>query len=280
MQYTSPYNRTGIFRPRVGSPLVSIDDEVERKMRLRAERCYNEKDSNEAKVFNAVFYSAIVRKEYANEKLRNALALLQAEKKLFRHTIKQRSNSIFRSLAQWDKDIARVILSTSERALDFYDDLTAYAITQIDKYFTPFYYSILQVLTKHGCRYKVEMANLETAVALQEFAERQLLQDVGRFYKTAPQLQQLGTLLDTPMLRTAEALRAELSVISSKGCKDDINLNADTNVTLAADTLFRNLSSADNINRIVDAVLAPNAEEIEKEFNKFEQQRHEQSQNP
>lgn len=266
---TDNYLLGGTFRPRIGAPLTAAYEASEREIQARASRCYNEKDSREAKVFNAVFYSAIVRKEYANEKLRNALALIRDNKKLYRHTIKQRANAIRADLCKWDRDIAHCV--NSERNLDFYDALTDYSIEQLDKLYTPFYYSILQVLTKHDCLYRKEMAALECAVTLQEFAEKQLTQDVGANYLTAPQLRHLGSMLDTPMVRTAEALRAELSDISSKG-QPDINLNADPMTAQAAENLFKRLGSADAINRYVDAALAPHAEEITQQYDELQKQ--------
>lgn len=266
---TDNYLRGGIFRPRIGAPLTAAYEASEREIQARASRCYNDKDSRESKVFNAVFYSAIVRKEYANEKLRNAIALLRDNKKLYRHTIKQRSNAIRADIAKWDRDIAHCI--KSERNLDFYDALTDFSIEQLDKLYTPFYYSILQVLTRHDCLYRKEAASLECAVVLQEFAEKQLLQDVAANYLTAPQLRDLGLMLDTPMVRQAEALRAELSSISAKG-HPDIDLNADPMTAQAADNLFKRLASADAINRYVDAALAPHADEINAQYDELQRQ--------
>lgn len=260
------------FAPRLGAPLLTAYECQEREKERRNNRARFDRESKEYKLLNALFYSSIVRKEYANEKLRQALAALQDNKQLYRHEVKRTANSIKHELSQWDIWIARAIKyqqcgADGERLLDYYDDLTAYANKKLDALYLPFYYSILQELTRLDCPFRNEAALLETAVTLQDFMQRHLYEDVGRYHKEIPVLSMFGNLLDERMFKLAEQLRAFVSSKAAKG-KGEIDLNNAPNVQTAANNLLHALSSADTINGFIDATLAPHAEEISEIIDK------------
>ena len=252
--------RKGDFAPRLGAPLLTAYETSVAEMQKRETACKDDANSASYKVFNAVFYSAIVRKEYANEKLRNALAMLAENKQLFRHGVKQKARMVRLELAKWDSDIANCINlkhdEKGERNLEYYDDLNEYSVKFFDKLYIPFYYSILQLLTKLDCPYRKEAAALEAACALQEFSEKQLEIDVKANYKIAPPIRNLSQLLDTRVVKLTDQLRGMISVQSAKG-KGDIDLNADPTIEQAAKNLFGVIGSAEAINNVVDAVFAP-----------------------
>lgn len=254
------------FRPRLGAPLrTAYDQSVEAYARLISE-CEHDPKSKAYKVFNAVFYSAIVRKELANEKLRNALSLIAENKTLCRHEVKQKVRLILKEIAQWDIDMARCINrpddAEGERKLDYYDHLNDYAAGCLERLYLPFYYSVLQLLTRYDCPYRKEAAALEVACALQEFMHKQLSQEIGANYRQSPLLTRLGVMFDNRMMILAESLRAIISRKAVKGSTagGDIDLNADVHVEQAANNLFAALSSANTINNLVDGAFAPRME--------------------
>ena len=253
-----------VFAPRFGAPLLTAYETSVAALKKREQQCKDDKDSASYKVFNAIFYSAIVRKEYANEKLRDALSIIAENKQLYRHDIKQKVRLIRIELAKWDSDIANCINmkrdEQGERNIEYYDDLNDYAAKFFDKLYMPFYYSILQLLTKLNCHFRKEAAIMETACALQEFMQKQLEVDVKANYKIAPPLVNLSQLLDTRLVKLTDQLRSLISTKSAKG-RGDIDLNADPNTEQAAKNLLGVLGSAEAINNVVDAVFAPKQEE-------------------
>lgn len=257
------------FAPRLGAPLQTAYFQSVEAYRRLTEECEHNPESNAYKVFNAVFYSAIVRKELANEKLRNALATIDSNKQLYRHEVKQKVRLIRQELLRWDVDIARCINrpgdERGEIKLDYYDSLSQYANESLERFCLAFYYSILQLLTRYECPFRREAAELEVACALQEFMHKQLLQEVEANYKQAPPLVRLGVMFDDRMMALTESLRAIISQRAVKGSTlppgNDIDLNADAHVEQAANNLFAALSSANTINNIVDAAFAPRMEE-------------------
>lgn len=252
-----------VFAPRLGAPLLTAYNKQKEVLDKRLERVKNDETSKEFRVFNAVFYSAIVRKEYANEKLRDALTIVSDNKQLYRHEVKQKVKQIRKDLAKWDIDIAQSINrerdEQGEQKVEYYDALNEYAVKYFDKYYMPFYYSILQLLTKYDCPFRKEAAAMETACALQEFTQRQLDIDVAENYQTAPPLVQLGNLLDTGIVSMTTHLRGLISTKAAKG-KGNIDLNSDSNTEQAASNLFGILSSPEAINNVVDTVFAPKFE--------------------
>lgn len=253
-----------IFAPRLGAPLLTAYEATVAEINKRQQQCREDADSKSYKVFNAIFYSAIVRKEYANEKLRNALTIVAENKQLYRHDIKQKIRLIRIELAKWDGDIARCINNQrnekGERNVEYYDSLNEYATNFFDKLYMPFYYSVLQLLTKLDCPFRKEAAAMETACALQEFMQKQLEVDVKANYLTAPPLVNLSQLLETRLVKLTDQLRCIISQKSAKN-KGDIDLYADPTIEQAAQNLFASLGSATAINNVVDAAFAPLQEE-------------------
>lgn len=211
-----------------------------------------------------------MRKELANEKLRNALSLIAENKSLYRHEVKQKVRLILKEIAQWDIDMARCINrpgdAEGERKLDYYDHLNDYAAGCLERLYLP-YYSVLQLLTRYECPYHKEATALKVAYALQEFMHKQLSQEIGANYRQSPLLTRLGVMFDNRMMMLAENLR---SIISRKAVKGstaggDIDLNADVHVEQATNNLFVALSNANTINNLVDGAFAPRMEKREEE---------------
>lgn len=232
------------FRPRIGSPLRAAHISSQAARRRAADRCDKDEHSQEYKEFGNIFNASVLRKEYANEKLREALYLVLSNKQLYRHTIKQRVNKCFSFLTRWDSDIARAI--NNDNLLDDYDLLTAQGIKQVEQFYLPFYFSILQELTRNDIPHRLELAALNAAVALQEFAEKQLKADIDATYTRIPQTRLLLFLLDSQMFHLATDLLKEISALASKG-RPHVNLNAAPGIELAAQSLFTRLANAHTI---------------------------------
>lgn len=220
-------------------------------LKERMRRAEEDKDSQEALTFSALFYANIVRKEFANYILReHALPRVEADKKLCRHSVKMNLRTVKREMARWDSNMAYSL--RNETNIDRFDFLCEVMNRQLFRLYEPFYFTTMQCLTQNGCLNPAVVAGLETATALFDYTEQQLLADVKHFTMESPIVARLTIMLDTHLLHCLDTLRSEVGhrlMPREEGCVD---LNADPMIDTAAKNLFRHLNSADGINSLVD----------------------------
>lgn len=217
----------------------------------RARRSAEEDNSPEAKLFAALFYTNIVRKEFANHVLReHALPPVQADKWLCRHTVKQNLRAVKQEMAKWDCQIAYSLLS--DENLERFDFLCEHMNRQLFKLYEPFYFSTMQLLTKNHCRNAALVAGLETASALAEYAERRLTEEINQCIMKSPIVGRLAIMRDPRLVHCLDTLRREVgNRMMPRGCTD-LDLNADPMIDQAATNLFRRLNDANGINSMID----------------------------
>lgn len=177
--------RNADLKKKIGVPLCDIYDDGEKTLQERDTRCMNEIGSKENLIFGEIFYANAVRKEFANEKMRNAIVKLQMSP-LYRHEIKQKAKIVLEKIAKWDGEIAKVLLTEKEMHLDLYDGLHEYAAQQLERLYIPFHFGIAQDLTRYDCKYVDIMASFEAALAIAEFSCKKLTQDIGQYYIQCP----------------------------------------------------------------------------------------------
>ena len=91
-QISNPFFGKSLKR-RIGSPLYTTYKNSINELEERDRRCREEPSSKESRIFGDVFYLNMMRKEFANKKLRSALCTISMSK-YFRHDIKKRVKEI------------------------------------------------------------------------------------------------------------------------------------------------------------------------------------------
>lgn len=238
----------GNLRQRIGSPLYTSYMNDMNKVGEQKERCRVDANSDESKVFGSVFYINILRKEFAQEKLRNA-AVLISQSKYYRHELKKRTKELQSKIARWDGDIARSI--SNEHLLDIYDGVTEYGREQLNYLWSPCYYSVMQVLTTHNCKDSSLMASMECALTLYEYANKRLLIDIAQSKSKSPDVCLLCAMYDEDIYKHANTLR---NILAHELITDDqlVDLNADKNTSLAFNNILNTMGSFPRMREIID----------------------------
>ena len=228
------------YRPRLGAPLYTAYTSMKKQIEERNKQAYID-GTYESKVFGFIFYSNVIRKEFANEKVRNALSTL-SQSKYYRFEVKKLANDIRRRIAQWDSDIAGC-MQGSESNLDLYDKLAENGLKDLGYLYKPLYYSIMQVLTKNECKETPLLAEMQSAVILLEYSNKQLLSDIGEYAFKCPALAKLSAMYAEG---TEVNLKRLVDILSMQILSDakDIDLNQDKNITLAVNNIINKFHSA------------------------------------
>lgn len=263
-QYYTQLRKTD-FAPRIGKPLWSVLSVMQDKLRKSEDLSYDS-DSRESKLFGFAFYSNAIRKEFANEKVRSTLVALSGTK-YYKHKVKQLAKEVQRDIAQWDSDIARA--TGTEILEERYDRLLEVATQELDYLYKPFLFSVTQVLTSAGCKESYLIASLICSMALLEYSNRQLCSDVGERIMECPVLDKLSAMFAEKTQVTLQKVINELNkqINSQVG---DVNVNADKNVTLAAENLFNNLQSFNRMREIISKTFEMNEEQEKQNLNEAE----------
>lgn len=146
-------------------------------------------------------------------------------------------------IARWDSDIARCIATDS--LIDMYDGLAEWTSQHFEHLWQPFYYSVMQVLTRNGVKDAPVMAALECALPLYEYANGRLLMDIAQTAMDCPATKLLGVMVEEDIYRMTDKLRTRLAGIVTKD--EEIDLNADTNVNTAGVNLLNALSNTEQM---------------------------------
>lgn len=217
--------------------LIKLDDE-----------CVNGdvRTSKAANFFSLIVYSNYMRIEFANEKMRNALAVIREDRCIYRHGIKKHASELRSMFAKFDSYIASVMDPLGH--LDYYDSLTSVFFDKFDKLYQPLFYSMLQFLTRHEVRYGSTLAHLSSAVSALELADMYMHQDVERYRMKAPSVIQLPSLLGADkMMHHAKSILFDLTEKAYKWRKDMPNVNDDKDVQTAMHNLSRLLANTANL---------------------------------
>ena len=239
---------TNTYQPGT-EPLLSkvYRKSVERLIELDDE-CINGdvRTSKAANFFSLIVYSNYMRIEFANEKMRNALAVIREDRCLYRHEIKKHASELRSMFAKFDSYIASVMDPLGH--LDYYDSLTSVFFAKFDKLYQPLYFSILQFLTRNEVRYGNMLSHLSSAVTALELADMYMHQDVERYRMKAPSVIQLPSLLGADkMMHHAKSILYDLSAKAYKGRKNMPNVNDDKDVQTAMHNLSRLLANTANL---------------------------------
>lgn len=231
------------LKRRIGSPLYTTYKNSINELEERDRRCREEPLSKESRIFGDVFYLNMMRKEFANKKLRSALCTISMSK-YFRHDIKKRVKEIQVKIAQWDSDIARCI--ATDNLIEMYDGLAEWTDQHFVYLWQPFYGSVMQVLTRNGVKDAPLMAELECALPLYEYANGRLLMDIAQTAMDCPATKLLGVMVEEDIYRMTDKLRTRLAGIVT-GKDEEIDLNADNNVNTAGVNLLNALSNTEQM---------------------------------
>lgn len=202
-------------------------------------------DRGPARIFAGILFGGIMRAEYANEKIRDVIADMREDKSLYRHDIKKLCNDIRKRIARFDTYTSR---SLNKQYIDFYDELTGSAGPQFDKMYLPFYYSMLQFMTRNRIKHGDIIAKLECAVALLDFSATQYRSDVGEFRYIAPAIMALSDNLEITYAPLASELLRRVSAIATRGVDKKFDVNEDKNIRISSDNLFNMLGNPNAMN--------------------------------
>ena len=227
------------LKTRIGSPLYTTYKHSVSELEERDRRCREEPTSKESRIFGDVFYFNMMRKELANEKLRSALCAI-SQSKYYRHDVKRLVKALQVKIARWDSDIARCIATDS--LIDMYDGLAEWTSERVQHLWSPFYYSVMQVLTREGCKEAPMMAALECALPLYEYANGRLLMDIAQTAMDCPATKLLGVMVEEDIYRMTDSLRKRLAGMVTERDKE-IDLNADNNVNVSGLNLLNALGN-------------------------------------
>lgn len=220
------------------------------EMMERKKRSEEDENSPEGKLFAVLFYTNIVRKEFANHILReHALPMVQNDKGLCRHTVKKNLRAVKQEMARWDGHMAYSLKNDTN--IDRFDFLCETMNKELFKLYQPFYFSTMQLLTKNGCKNAAAVAGLETATAVYEYTEQRLTAEVREYLMKSPVVGRLTIMQDPRLCHCLDTLRSEVgNALMPRGT--NLDLNADPMVSQAAKNLFRRLNDAEGINSMVD----------------------------
>lgn len=209
----------------------------------REQRCLDDSECRESRIFYEVFYNSVIRKEFAFGKVREFLSHLR-ESEIYKHEIKKSARNVQAYLAKWDINVSR-LFKGYEGTLDTYDDL----MQEANKYFTPlyntFYYTVLQVLTDHDVPHRPIVAEIEAACMVTEFAYKKMFNDIDAAAMASPTVQRFEPMCYDRVFPEFEKLR---SLIVSKYVKNaSIDLNKIPSTNTAGENLLRALGSGQQV---------------------------------
>lgn len=209
----------------------------------REQRCMDDSECRESRIFYEVFYNSVIRKEFAFSKVRDFLAHLRTSP-IYKHEVKKSARSLQANMAKWDINVSRLFKGYDD-TLDTYDDLMAEAT----KYFTPlyntFYYTVLQVLTDHDIPHRPIVAELEAACMVTEFAYKKMFSDIDAAAMASPTVQRFEPMCYDRVFPEFEKLR---DIIVHKYARNaDIDLNKIPSTNTAGENLLRALGSGQQV---------------------------------
>lgn len=259
------------YAPRIGRPLWNVLSVMQDKM-LEAEKLSYIESTHESKLFGYVFYSNVIRKEFANERVRSALVTL-SQTKYYKQKVKQHAKEVQRKIAAWDSEIA-LALQSNESNLERYDLISEVTNEDMGYLFTPFKFTTMQVLTANGYKESGLIADLVCSMALLEYANNQLCKDIGSKIMECPALEKLLAMYAESTQKALQKVIDELNKAINPQLPD-ISLNEDKNVCLAADNLFNNLQSFNRMREIISKTFEMGEEEEKQNLNEAELQNQE-----
>lgn len=247
---------TNPYQPCSEPLLTKVYDKSVEKMTERDELCFADNcDNHTARLFTSIIYSNVVRIEYANDKLREAMSVLRDEKSLYRHEIKKHAMALRKDIAMHDSYIAWLMNVKGEGHLDYYDELCRIFFEQFDRLYQPFYFSILQFCTGAGIPCGTCMAHISSSMALIEFAYKMMMYDSERYYMEAPPLRNMpNTLKIDGILHHMKTIYCKVlsqTRLRSAGFR---NINDDRNVVQSRDNLFQVLASPGGIENYLSGI--------------------------
>lgn len=234
-----------------------------RKVKERYDACMHDMTGEEgpARLFASLLFGAMTRSEYANSKIRDAIAELREYKTIYRQDIKQLSNKIRKGVAKFDNKVVADIYIPG--FVEFFDEISDSIEPQFDKLYLPLYFSVLQYTTALQIKYGEALAKLECAVALIDFSQKQFQKDVEVFRMKAPSIMAVADTFALPYAKLSVDLLRKVTDIAMRGRDEKIDLNDDKNVRTALDNLFRVLGNPDAMNNylVVDPDKLPSLKE-------------------
>lgn len=212
----------------------------------RDDRCRNDATSRESVLFGKVFYCNVIRKEFANYKIRRALTDLKLSG-LFKRDVKALCNRIELKIIKWESDICRAF-ERGHNLTESYDGLIDYAKSIIEPHYTPFYNSVLKVITTAGFKEKEVLAMIECASTLCEYAVKQLTCDIGAYTFECPPIESLSTMVDNGTYKLLDDLR---DILEKRLLGEyEIDLNKDYDTKTSGDNLINFIASPTEMTKI------------------------------
>lgn len=187
--------------------------------------------------------------------------------------MKQHAKDVQRKIAAWDSEIA-LALQSNESNLERYDLISEVTNEDMGYLFTPFKFTTMQVLTANGYKESGLIADLVCSMALLEYANNQLCKDVGAKIMECPALEKLSAMYAESTQKALQKVIDELNKAINPQVQD-VNINEDKNVCLAADNLFNNLQSFNRMREIISKSFEMGEEEEKQNLNEAELQNQE-----
>lgn len=207
----------------------------------RTQRCVKDFTSRESAIFTTIFFKNVALKEYAHDCIREAIASIRQNKKLFRHAIKQKCNEISRMLARWDGSVGRTLCKETYNHLDFYDATVDKAKEFIASRYNAFYAAMLSVAMQNGCTETHITTEVECASMLIDLAAGQFAREYKEYLLECPPLETLEGFHSNEIAKAMDGLQ-ELVCHATIPKGTIVNPNQDAATKKAADSLINYLT--------------------------------------
>lgn len=187
MKQTNTYTNNPLLDNYHSSPTKAVLRRQLNKLNEHTDKCINDKNSREWRIFTIIFYKDIAVREFANECIRKTISDVWRDKQLCRFAIKKKCNEINRHLAQFDISLGRYLEHVGQQ--DQYDDLIEKAQSFVSSRYTAFYAAVLNLLCKNSCTNPHIMAKIICANLVIEVHNSQLKHDIETYVHECPPLE-------------------------------------------------------------------------------------------
>ena len=239
MELSNTYTPNPLRANHHASPTKAALRQYLNRLDEHTDKCINDKNSREWKIYTIIFFKDIAAREFANECIRETISEIRQDKKLCRHDIKKKCNEINRLLAQFDISIGRYLEHIDQQ--DQYDELIEEAQSFVASRYTAFYAAVLSLLCKSSCTNPHIMAKVICATLVIEVHNAQLKKDIETYVNECPPLEMFMGMYSKGLENVVNELRRLLAKqLVDK--EEEVDPNKDEAVSKAAKCLIEYLS--------------------------------------
>lgn len=191
------------------SPTKAVLRQHLNRLNEHTDKCLNDKNSREWRIYTIIFYKDIAVREFANECIRETISDVWRDKQLCWHNIKKKCNEINRHIAQFDISLGRYLEYVGLQGQ--YDDLIEKAQSFVASRYTAFYAAVLNLLCKSSCTNPHIMAKVICANLVIEVHNSQLKHDIETYVNECPPIEQFMGMYSQGLENAVNDLRRLLA---------------------------------------------------------------------